>query len=302
MHPDDNTLAQLVDGALDDATRTEIERHLDGCGTCSELVSALAWVVAPSRDAPPGYRLTKELDARTWEAVELAGEGRRVALGFGGPWPALLPAVRHPNVATVDAVGSLGDTHYIVHALGTRTARQWRADAARSDDEIIAVWCAALAGLAALHARGIVHGRVSPDHVFVEADGRVVVGAFARELGKTSGYVAPEVLAGGPPTAASDQFAACASLWEALAGAKPFRGATAGALAVVMSTPLELPATGARRVFGVLARGLAADATGRWPSTEVLAQALARSRRPRWGLAIAVVLVAITALAVLAMR
>lgn len=291
-HPDDNTLALLVDGALDDATRVDVERHLDGCVQCSDLVSELAWVVTPaSREAPPGYRFVRALDDKTFEAVELgpADSAKRVAIGVGGPWPALLPAVRHANVATIHAVGTHGGAGFIVHELGTRTFRQWCAETSRTPDAIAHVWCEALRGLAALHAADFVHGQVSPDHVFVEPDGRVFVGAFAREVGRTSGYQAPEQLADKPATQASDQFAACASLWEALAGKKPFTGATAGALAVVMSTPPELPADH-RPLFGALARGLAAEPARRWPSVVALADALTRpaARIPWLAIGIAV--------------
>ncbi|HET6612755.1 MAG TPA: zf-HC2 domain-containing protein, partial [Kofleriaceae bacterium] len=37
---DDNTFAALADGALDDATMTAIEGHLDSCPSCAEIAAA----------------------------------------------------------------------------------------------------------------------------------------------------------------------------------------------------------------------------------------------------------------------
>jgi serine/threonine protein kinase len=134
-----------------------------------------------------------------------------------------------------------------------------------------------LAGLAALHRAGVVHGAFSPDCVFVDAR----VGGFTTPPSRTAGYLAPEQLANQPATARSDQFSACVAIYEALANKKPFSGATPGALAVAMSSPPEPPAALDRRVFEVLARGLAADPAKRWPDVDALADALARPPRSR---------------------
>lgn len=304
-HPDDNTLALLVDGALDDEARLVVETHLDTCEACSDLVTELAWVVGAERHEPPaGYRFVRKLPGNTWDAIELGPamatpppDGAvHVELGFGGPWPATLAALRDRHLATVYATGRDRDGGFIVYEPSARTFREWWTETARRDDEILAVWRDAMRGLATLHAAGFVHGRISPDHVCVADDGRVFVGAYARELGKASGYIAPEVLAGGAPTPASDLFSACAVLWEALAGKRPFSGATVGALAIVMTSPPEPPAR-SHRALAVLERGLASDPARRPPSIDALVSAL--ERRPRIALwvafaaVLAIVLVAV---------
>jgi hypothetical protein len=176
-------------------------------------------------DAPSGYALVRQLGPHRWDAVD--PQGRAVELGLARAWPPALCRVTNPHVARVLEVGEA----FIAYAPGTRTARQWLAEGRRSDTEIIRVWWNVLTGLGALHRDQLVHGRVTPDHVFVEPDGRVFVGAFALELDLQGPYAAPELARHESPTAATDQYGAAASLKEAL----PDRKRIAAALARAMS-------------------------------------------------------------------
>jgi len=77
-----------------------------------------------------------------------------------------------------------------------------------------------LAALRYLHERGFVHGDISPGNVRVRPDGRLVVMDFGlggvesprgglgigAAHGGTPGFIAPERVEGGPPTAASDLY------------------------------------------------------------------------------------------------
>ncbi|UJR85800.1 Hypothetical protein I5071_78800 [Sandaracinus amylolyticus] len=91
----------------------------------------------------------------------------------------------------------------------------------RAPDDATRVVIALLGTLARLHAAGIAHGDLKPEHVLVEDDGTVRVidlglatplGAIAR--GGTHGYLAPDLLEGAPVSVASDLFALGATLRE----------------------------------------------------------------------------------------
>ena len=102
-------------------------------------------------------------------------------------------------------------------------------------------------------------------------------------LNGTPGYVAPEQYEHGTFDARSDQFAFCVSVWEALAGNRPFRGADLeeiekATLAGEIAEPAKAIRPALRRV---LERGLAIDPAARWSSMEALLAALAGSRRSK---------------------
>lgn len=113
---------------------------------------------------------------------------------------------------------------------------------------VAAVGVGILRGLAAAHERTglvgeslpIVHRDVSPHNVLLTTRGMVKLIDFGLALapdrsqettdpgivkGKMS-YLAPEIVSGGRPTPASDQFACGSVLWEALVGRKLFDGET----------------------------------------------------------------------------
>src|SRR5678815_2853441 len=113
---------------------------------------------------------------------------------------------------------------------------------------VAAVGVGILRGLAAAHERvgpdgsllPIVHRDVSPHNVLLTTRGMVKLIDFGLALavdrkqettdpgivkGKMS-YLAPEIVSGGRPTPASDQFACGSVLWEALVGRKLFDGET----------------------------------------------------------------------------
>ncbi len=97
----------------------------------------------------------------------------------------------------------------------------------------------------------------------------------------TPAYMAPEQWTGGGVTPATDQFAYCVALWEALAGERPFRGATIETLREeVTRGPAALDASKIpRRLRRVLRRGLDPVPTRRFASMEALLSAIARAER-----------------------
>jgi len=103
-------------------------------------------------------------------------------------------------------------------------------------DEACSIAAQAAAGLAAAHAQGVVHLDLKPENILF-ADGtpppRIKITDFGvaallldagrdrESLGGTPGYIAPEVLDGGTPTAAADVFALGVVLVEMLTGGRP---------------------------------------------------------------------------------
>jgi len=92
-------------------------------------------------------------------------------------------------------------------------------------------------GLDALHAAGIVHRDLKPSNILFDGFGNAFVADFglAKDLSWTGvtgtgallgtpHYLAPEVIAGAEPSAASDLYAFGCVLWEAIVGEPPFAG------------------------------------------------------------------------------
>ena len=95
-----------------------------------------------------------------------------------------------------------------------------------------------LLGLAAAHARGVVHRDYKPENVLVDGAGASKLTDFgiAARAGDramaagTLAYAPPEQFAGGPASPAADVYAATATFYECLTGRPPFTGSTAEAL------------------------------------------------------------------------
>ena len=99
----------------------------------------------------------------------------------------------------------------------------------------------------------------------------------------TPAYMAPEQLLARATDARCDQFAFCVTAWEALTGARPFRGADQRALLVAIEGhEVVNEARVPRRLRAILHRGLASDPNARWSSMAELLRAFERAwRRPR---------------------
>ncbi len=213
-----------------------------------------------------------------------------------------LAKLAHPNVVAVYDVGSFEGRPFVamelVHGI---TLRRWIEERARPWREALDVLSSAGRGLAAAHAAGLVHRDFKPDNVMLGDDGRVRVLDFglvgaprsgeialddgtsprATETGAllgTPAYMAPEQFRAEEVDARTDQWSYCATLWEAVYGERPFRGATLRELsrAVVGGALTEPPRD--RVVPGwlrrALTRGLAVDRAARHPSMEALLAAI----------------------------
>jgi predicted Ser/Thr protein kinase len=207
-----------------------------------------------------------------------------------------LAKLAHPNVVGVhEVVRYGGDVVLVMEFVQGRTLREWQSASRPSWRDVLDRYLDAANGLAAVHARGIVHGDFKPENVMLGDDGRVRVIDFGiaryssgnrldiRNMG-TRSYMAPERLDKQPGGPQADVYAFCVSVWESLFGVLPFDGKTEFEL--LTSIEAGIPATDRDRalpgvpesVRAVLRKGLSASASDRPPSMEALIRALDDAR------------------------
>ncbi len=220
----------------------------------------------------------------------------------------------HANVITVFDVGSAdGEDFVAMELIEGGTLGDWIDRTKPRPRDVITAFVAAGRGLAAAHAEGLVHRDFKPSNVLRSASGRIVVTDFglARSEGAdgrpsqpaigqpqkptapaltqtgsllgTPAYMAPEQWRSEAVTPATDQFAFCVAVWEALTGKRPFGGDTLDDLrADVLEGPIDLDDSAVpRKLRPLLRRGLALDPTKRWPSMTALLDAIERTRSRR---------------------
>jgi serine/threonine-protein kinase len=180
-----------------------------------------------------------------------------------------LAAVTSPHVIAIhDVVTSAGGDPFLVMELCPDGSLGDRLDAAGSLSvaEALPLLADAAEGLVALHARGILHRDVTPRNVLLSG-GRAKLGdlGLARAgatdeqpslsdltaAGTTVGtlaYLAPELLEGEPPRAASDVYGLGAVAYRTLAGVLPH---SAGSVAELVTARLRPVAPLGDRVPGV---------------------------------------------------
>lgn len=131
--------------------------------------------------------------------------------------------LRHPHVAETFGIVEFEGARYV---LGEAV----RAETPHGSAEAKRVWIGQIAsGLAALHARGVVHGDLSPESFGFAADGTIKIAcpiaasashhAFPTRFPV---YAAPDVLRGKTATPADDVFSLGAIAYEWLTGRHPF--------------------------------------------------------------------------------
>ena len=204
----------------------------------------------------------------------------------------------HPNVLSVFDAGIVAERVFIAtEFVEGSTIREWLRERKRPLKAILEVFAAAGRGLAAAHARGIVHRDFKPHNVLIDASETVRVMDFGlarwvdslekssengiattaetstssqpyqsaisealTQVGMivgTPGYMAPEQYLGERVGPAADQFAFCVSLYEALFGQRPFQGKTIKEIGLAVCRGKMVPPPGDRGVPTWLRRALA---------------------------------------------
>lgn len=166
-------------------------------------------------------------------------------------------ALNHPNICTVYGVEDEDGLAMIAmeYLRGQPIGRRLETGGALPPDEAAAIASQVADGLAAAHARGIVHGDLNLENVFLTRDGVAKIldfglarldatvpdpdqtldyapdatvggsdAAAARGLFGTPSHMAPEQARGEPATARSDVFAFGLIVWELLTGRRAFSG------------------------------------------------------------------------------
>jgi serine/threonine protein kinase len=246
----------------------------------------------------------------------------------------VMAQLSHPNVLVVHDVGTHQGRMFFAmeHAEGG-TLKAWLEAGPRPWREILAMLVQAGRGLAAAHRVGVVHRDFKPDNVLLGADGRPRVADFGlarrwdepREVTKgasstrmddahhltatgavvgTPAYMSPEQFADGEVGPASDQFAFCVVLYEALVGRRPFAAArwTEQLLAFERGPAIPPRRSMPRSLWRVIRRGLALAAQDRWPTMDALLAALLAVPRRRRVVATAALVLPLAGLLVVAGR
>ncbi len=251
-----------------------------------------------------------------------------------------LAQLNHPNVVAVYDAGQIaGELFIAMEYVQGATLRKWL-ESERSPDEILQAFRDAGRGLAAAHRAGLVHRDFKPDNVLLGDDGRVRVVDFGLARADRSGdsgppvaidapsdessprveddlteagivlgtpaYMAPEQHDGRPADARTDQYAFCVTLFEALHGYRPFRGALAEIATAKATRAIEAPPPRSRTAPAwadeLVLRGLEPAPDARWPSMDALLDALergmGRARRWRWIVGATILAIGVFAVAV----
>jgi serine/threonine-protein kinase len=203
----------------------------------------------------------------------------------------------HPNVVTVFDVGDDEGSPYFVMELveGRTLAAELKATGPLPAAEAVRIADAVLAGLAAAHARDLVHRDVKPANVLLGADGSVKLADFgiakavhdaspgltaAHDIIGTPTYLSPEQANGDPTGPGTDLYAVGLLLYEMLAGAPPFRGDSPMATALAHRDAPVPPLAEQRpdvpnRLARVIERALEKDPADRFADAEAMRAALA---------------------------
>lgn len=214
--PSDEALLDYL-GGVDPG---DVERHLEGCAECREVIAALAQTSlgmelpapsAPSQSvsvgeyAPEGtrlgrYRIVGPLGAGGMGVVYRAHDDtldRPVAIKVLRSSLAIesasrlvrearaMAALEHPNICPVFDLGRMGDRFFFAMQLvDGGTLQDWLRAEPRTIDSVVDAFAAAGRGLAAAHEIGVVHRDFKPHNVLIDDGGGVLVCDFGLAAGE----------------------------------------------------------------------------------------------------------------------
>jgi tetratricopeptide (TPR) repeat protein/class 3 adenylate cyclase len=213
-------------------------------------------------------------------------------------------ALNHPNIVTIYDIGEAAGTPFIAMEYLSGGSVRERLVAGRLElDEALDLAAQVAQGLAAAHARGVIHRDLKPGNVMISADrtAKIVDFGLAKLEARTEradrqaarrepvtadgaifgtfAYMSPEQATGRPVDYRSDLFSFGAMVYELVTGERPFdRGSTPETMAAILK---EQPASASALnplvpppLEWAIDRCLAKDPANRYESTRDLARDL----------------------------
>jgi eukaryotic-like serine/threonine-protein kinase len=246
-----------------------------------------AWDPTLAREV--ALKLVRVPDEQRVNALDLLHEGR------------LLARIRHPNVVTV--YGAQRVDHevglWMELVRGRSLVTLVQKDGPLSADEATVIGITLCRAVAAVHAAGLLHRDIKAHNVMREAGGRIVLmdfgaGRDVRHVAATGGaqgtplYMAPEIVAGGAASPASDLYSLGVLLYFLVTASYPVVGRTLPEIAVahglghrrlLADLRPDLP----ERFIRVVERAVSIDPAARFTSAGNMLQELSvdRSETPQ---------------------
>jgi serine/threonine protein kinase/tetratricopeptide (TPR) repeat protein len=206
-------------------------------------------------------------------------------------------ALSHPGILSIyELVVVEGVPVAVMELLEGETLRQRLRRGALEWREAVHITASVAEGLAAAHAKGVVHRDLKPDNVFLTSAGLVKILDFGLALQRldaaatiaqtaegvilgTFGYMSPEQVLGERVDGRSDVFAAGCVLYEMLTGRALFTGATpqeiiAGVMHDRTGEIGELDPGAPSELRAIVARAIARDPARRFQSAQDFGMAL----------------------------
>jgi serine/threonine protein kinase len=200
-----------------------------------------------------------------------------------------LASIRHPNVVGMRGALDGDEPALVMDFVEGRSLAELIAEGHRfTRPETLDIAAAVADGLAAVHARGIVHRDVKPANVLIGQDGVARLSDFGIAVGAddwtaltaedgvigTLRYLAPERMAGEPASPATDVWGVGATLYELLTGTAAFPASTPTERVDASTRPVDRPKGLAEGTWMVLSKCLASDPEDRYEDGAALAAAL----------------------------